>query len=135
MAKIKSRVTVTGLSDALQAELDNYRASTQEAVDACSWRAADRLREITKATAPVGARKKFKRSIDVKEVYKDRGKYAGRTYVWYVKPPDHRLTHLLVHGHATKDGGRTKADPFLQNAIDQVTPEYLADVEDALKWN
>lgn len=134
MAKIKSRVTIAGLSDALQAELDSYRASTQEAVDACSWRAADRLRQITQATAPVGVRKKFKRSIAVKEIYKTRGKYAGRTYVWYVKPPDHRLTHLLVHGHATKDGGRTKPDPFLQNAIDRVTPEYLEEVEDALKW-
>lgn len=134
MAKIQSRVTITGLSEALQAELDNYRASTQEAVDACSYRAADRLRQITKATAPEGVRKKFKRSIDVKEIYKTRGKYAGRTYVWYVKPPDHRLTHLLVHGHATKDGGRTKADPFLKNAIDRVTPEYLEEVEDALKW-
>lgn len=134
MAKITSRVTVAGLSDAMQAELENYRASTQEAVDACSYRAAARLREITKATAPVGVRKKFRRSIDVKEIYKTRGKIAGRTYVWHVKPPDHRLTHLLVHGHATKDGGRTKADPFLQNAIDQVTPDYLAEVEDALKW-
>lgn len=133
MANI-SRVTVVGLSEALQAHFDDYRASTQEAVDACSWRAADRLREITKATAPVGARKKFKRSIAVKEVYKARGKYAGRTYVWYVKPPDYRLTHLLVHGHATKDGGRTNPNPFLQNAIDRVTPEYLEEVEDALKW-
>ena len=134
MAKIKSRVTVTGLSEALQAELDNYRADTQEAVDACSWRAADRLRRITRATAPVGSRKKFKRSIAVKEIYKDRGKYAGRTYVWHVKPPDHRLTHLLVHGHATKDGDRTKSNPFLQNAIDEITPQYLEEVEDALKW-
>lgn len=134
MAKIKSRVTVTGLSEALQAELDNYRADTQEAVDACSWRAADRLRRITRATAPVGSRKKFKRSIAVKEIYKDRGKYAGRTYVWHVKSPDHRLTHLLVHGHATKDGDRTKANPFLQNALDEITPQYLEEVEDALKW-
>lgn len=134
MGKIKSRVTVAGLSEALQAELDNYRADTQEAVDACSWRAADRLRQITRATAPVGSRGKFKRSIAIKEIYKDRGKYAGRTYVWHVKPPDHRLTHLLVHGHATEDGGRTKANPFLQNAIDEITPQYLEEVEDALKW-
>jgi hypothetical protein len=134
MGKVQSRVSVAGLGEALRAELNNYRADTQEAVDACSWRAADRLREITKATAPVGVRKKFRRRIAVKEIYKMRGKYAGRTYVWHVKSPDHRLTHLLVHGHATKDGGRTKANPFLQKAIDEVTPLYLEEVEDALKW-
>lgn len=134
MGKLKSRVSAVGLGKALQAELDSYNAYTQEAVDACSRRAADRLLKITKATAPKGFRKKFRRSIAIKEVYKQRGKYAGRTYIWYVKPPDHRLTHLLVHGHATKNGGRTKADPFLKDAIDQVEAEYIEEVEDALKW-
>ena len=36
-------------------------------------------------------------------------------------------------GHATKDGKRTKANPFLKNAIDQVLPEYEAAVEEAIK--
>lgn len=134
MAKVKSRVTAVGLSEALQTTLDDYNAHVLEGVDGASWRAADRLRKLTKATAPVGYRRKFKRSIAVKEIYKSRGRFAGRTYVWYVKPPDHRLTHLLVHGHATKNGGRTKANPFLQNAIDQIIPEYIQEVEDALKW-
>ena len=134
MAKINSRVTAVGLAEALQTTLDNYNAYVREGVDGASWRAADKLRKLTQATAPKGHRKKFRRSIAVKEIYKNRGKYAGRTYVWYVKPPDHRLTHLLVHGHATRDGDRTKANPFLQNAIDQVTPEYIEEVEDALKW-
>jgi hypothetical protein len=134
MSNIKSRVEVTGLTEALQTTLDDYSAKVLEGVDGASYRAADKLLKLTKATAPVGFRKKFRRSIAVKEIYKDRGKYRGRTYVWHVKPPDHRLTHLLVHGHATKDGGRTKADPFLQNALDKVVPEYLEEVEDALKW-
>lgn len=134
MSKVNSRVQITGLTEALQATLDDYSAKVLEGVDGASWRAADKLRQLTQANAPVGVRKKFKRSIAIKEIYKERGKYRGRTYVWHVKPPDHRLTHLLVHGHATKDGGRTKADPFLQNAIDQVAPEYVKEVEDALKW-
>ena len=134
MAKIGSHVKVEGLGKELTQMLDQYNMDVLEGLDGASYRAADRLMEITKATAPVGYRKKFRRSIAVREVYKSRGKYAGRTYVWYVKPPDHRLTHLLVHGHATRDGGRTKADPFLQNALEQVTPQYIKEVEDALKW-
>lgn len=134
MAKITSRVSVPELDAALQQTLQNYNAHILEGLDGASYRAVDRLVKITKATAPVGYRKKFKRSISFKEIYKTKGKYAGRTYVWYVKPPNHRLTHLLVHGHATRDGGRTKADPFLQNALEQVTPQYIEDVEDALKW-
>ena len=53
--------------------------------------------------------------------------------MWYVKAPDHRLTHLLVRGHATKDGGRTKADPFLENALDVVLPEYEQNAREAVK--
>ena len=134
MAKIVSRVTVPELGAALQQVLDNYTLDVLEGVDGASYRAADRLCEITRATAPVGYRKKFKRSISFKEIYKTKGKYAGRTYVWFVKPPDHRLTHLLVNGHATRNGKRTKANPFLQNAVDEVIPKYIDEVEDALKW-
>ena len=56
-----------------------------------------------------------------------------KRYIWYVKAPDHRLTHLLVHGHATRNGGRTKANPFLKNALDDVLPEYERAVEEAVK--
>lgn len=55
------------------------------------------------------------------------------SYVWHVKAPDYRLTHLLVHGHATKDGGRTKGNPFLANALAQVLPEYERKVEEVLR--
>jgi hypothetical protein len=60
-------------------------------------------------------------------------KRGQKRFIWHVKAPDYRLTHLLVKGHATKDGGRTKANPFLQNALDQVLPEYEKEVEEAVK--
>ena len=56
-----------------------------------------------------------------------------KKFVWHVKAPDYRLTHLLVHGHATKTGGRTKADPFLHKALDVVLPEYEQAVKEACK--
>ena len=63
------------------------------------------------------------------------GGHRGRTIraTWYVKAPDYRLTHLIVHGHATKDGGRTRGNPFLKNALDEVLPEYEREVEEVLK--
>lgn len=133
MAKV-SRVTAVGLSKVLQTTLEDYSFDVLEAVDGAGSIAIQELVRITKATAPVGYRKKFRRSIAWDEIYKSKGKFAGSTFVWYVKPPDHRLTHLLVHGHATKDGGRTKADPFLANALEQVEKLYIEYVEDALKW-
>ena len=89
-----------------------------------------KLVKRTKASAPVGERGKFKKAIAMKE--EDAGN-GSKKFIWYVKPPEHRLTHLLVHGHATKDGGRTKANPFLKNEVDVVLPEYEQAVEEVIK--
>lgn len=115
---------------AIERELTLYHQDVTKKVDKLSESAAKDLVKKTKATAPVGARGSFKKNIASKQVVKGK---RGSTYAWYVKAPDYRLTHLLVHGHATRDGGRTKADPFLQNAVDEVLPKYEKDVEEVLK--
>ena len=125
-----SRVTVTGLGDAIRQTLTLYHQDVNEAIDECSKNAAKDLVKKTKATAPVGYRGSFKRNISSKQLTKSLN---GSTYVWYVKAPDYRLTHLLVHGHETRDGGRTDGNPFLQNALDSVLPEYIRAVEEAVK--
>ena len=100
-----------------------------EAIDAAGDKAVKALVKQTKATAPKD-RGEFRKAISGKRLEKtDR----GSTFVWFARAPFHRLTHLLVHGHATKDGGRTKADPFLKNALDEVLPEYEKDVKEALQ--
>lgn len=120
----------SALAAAISQELEVYHADIIEKLDAAGDAAVKKLVKLTKATAPKGARGSYKRSIASKRVEKtDR----GSTYAWYVKPPDHRLTHLLVHGHATKDGGRTKADPFLKDALDTVLPEYEEAAKEAIQ--
>lgn len=97
------------------------------------------LVEITKSTAPVGRREgQYRDSItaDYSRLHKKRGGggYKGRAIAstWYVKAPDYRLTHLLIHGHATKNGGRTAANPFLRNATEKVVAEYEQKVQEVL---
>lgn len=129
-----AKVTIT--PDRLRAAIDEQLTIYREGVD-------DRLREVTrqhmtdlvkktKATAPKGKRGSFRKNIagDFRGLKK-----GGRNIkaTWYVKAPDYRLTHLLVHGHAKKNGGRTKADPFLHNALNEVLPSYEKAVEEAVK--
>lgn len=134
MSKTTRRVTIPELGKALSQTLEDYTLDVLEGVDGAGMNAIQELVRITKATAPVGSRKKFKRSIAWDEINKTRGKFAGRTFVWYVKPPEHRLTHLLVRPHPTKNGGYTKGNLFLHKAVEQVERQYIEDVEDALKW-
>lgn len=118
----------TYLAEALQAELESYSQSVTERVNAAGAEAIKKLKKLTKASAPV-ASGSYRKNIATTEQTNERG---VQSHIWYVKKPDHRLTHLLVHGHATKNGGRTKADPFLKNALATVLPEYEEQVKEAL---
>ena len=119
------------LGEALQEELTIYGESVTERVNNAASEAIQKLVKLTRQTAPKGVRngKKFASSIASQETVKPR----GNEYTWYVKAPNYRLTHLLVHGHATRDGGRTKANPFLRNALNEVLPEFERQVEEAVK--
>lgn len=110
--------------------MDNYHEDVLDKVDAASEKAVKSLVKKTKATAPVGDRRSFKKNIASKRVEKTLN---SSVYAWYVKAPDYRLTHLLVHGHAKVNGGRTRADPFLENALEEVLPEYEKEVKEAIK--
>jgi hypothetical protein len=118
------------LDKALEEQLGIYHADVLEGINEAAANAVKKLVKLTKANAPKGARGSFKKSITSKLLEKNA---RGCKHLWYVKGPDARLTHLLVHGHATKDGGRTKADPFLENALDVVLPEYEEQVKEAIK--
>lgn len=123
-------VKADSLGAAIGKELTLYGKEVVDRVDKISENSAKQLVKLTRATAPEGARGDFKKSIASKCLVK---KVTGSTYVWYVKAPNHRLTHLLVHGHATKDGGRTRSSPFLSNALDTVLPEYEKAIKEAIK--
>ena len=91
----------------------------------------------TKASAPIGRRQgQYKKNItaDYSGTKRSARGLRGQNVhaTWYVRAPDYRLTHLLVNGHATNNGDRTTPDPFLQNAVDHILPEYERKVEEIL---
>ena len=117
------------LGAAIREELTIYHKNVVEGLDAAGDKAVKALAKKTKATAPKD-RGEYRKAISSKLLKKSS---RGSTFVWFVKAPYYRLTHLLVRGHEKRNGGRTRADPFLQNALDQVLPEYEKDVKEALQ--
>lgn len=118
------------LGAAIREELTLYSRAVQDGVNNAGRESMKKLVKLTKATAPVGYRAKFKKSITYVET---PGVHGSTKFTWGAKAPEHRLVHLVTKGHATKDGGRTKANPFLQNALDTVLPEYERKVEEVVK--
>lgn len=113
---------------AIEEELTTYHKDVLARVNLASEEAVKALVKKTKATAPKRSGR-FRKNIASKKILGDH----GNRYVWHVKAPDYRLTHLLVHGHAKKNGGRVKGDPFLANALDEVLPAYEEAVKEAVK--
>lgn len=116
------------LGAAIEQELTTYHRDVLTRVNMAGEDAVKALVRKTKATAPKKTGR-FRRNIASKKILGD----CGNRYVWHVKAPDYRLTHLLVHGHAKENGGRVKGDPFLANALEEVLPAYEEAVKEAVK--
>lgn len=105
MAKIKSRDLTRAIQDVLEEYVEEVTEITKETVDDVTKEAL----KAVKKNAPVktGA---YKRSIKSKTQYES---LTEKRNVIYAK--DHGgLTHLLEYGHATQNGGRTKAFPHFK---------------------
>lgn len=118
------------LGAAIAEELTLYHENLTKKVNNLSKKAAKDLVKKTRATAPVGATGNFSKGITSKLKKTTRG---CETYVWGGAGKAGRFTHLLVHGHETKDGGRASGNSFLVDAMDEVLPEYENNVEEAIR--
>ena len=119
----------TDLGHAIEQELTTYHRNVIDRVNLAGEDAAKALVQKTKQTAPKksGA---FRRAITYK--VSENLATGDKRFIWGAKSPHHRLTHLLVHGHAKQNGGRVEGDPFLKNALDEVLQAYENAVEEAI---
>lgn len=124
-------INVDQLSEAISQTLDSYNRKIIDTTKNEAAKAMDRLVKETKATAPVGRRRKhYKNSITSRKEWESP---VGVEHVWYVKGPDYRLSHLLENGHATKSGGRVEGLHFIKNAADPIIEDYQKAIEEACK--
>ena len=112
------------LSEAIAKELTIYHDNVITRVNEAGETAIKKLVKRTKATAPK-LTGDYVKHISSKTETGPR----GNRYIWYVKSPEHRLTHLLIKKHAH----RTTPDPFLANAVNEVLPDYENAVEEAVQ--
>lgn len=128
-----NRVTLEDLGAAIAQELTLYQQGVQDRVNKAGRKAIKEVERKTKDTAPFNAQAYHQHYVDTIATKTEKGRTGDETHTWYAKGAGGRLTHLLVHGHETRDGGRTSGDPFLQNALDDVLPDYEREVEEAAK--
>lgn len=126
----KSTIDPSDLGAAIAEQFKLYHRDVVEKVNAAGERAANKLVKLTKTTAPKLTGDYAK---NITYTTEETAATGDKKFIWGVKAPHYRLTHLLVNGHPTSTGGRTRSDPFLKDALDVVLPEYEKEVEEALE--
>lgn len=136
----KDKISIDDLADAIGERLRVYQGETAHKVLNVTQKTMKRFVKITKQTAPrqtADPKRKgtlragtFARAI--RSTVEDNG-ITGSKGIWYVGGKEYSLTHLLVNGHQLRQGGRTKGDPFLENALESVADEYIKGIEEAVK--
>lgn len=126
----KTSIKATDLGEALAEQLELYHDDVIEKVNAAGEKAIKKLVKLTRKAAPIRSGD-YRKSLTYTAT--ENPATGDKEFTWGAKAPHHRLTHLLVKGHPTPDGGRTRSDPFLENALETVLPEYEKEVEEALK--
>jgi len=138
MNRNQKLISPENLGSAIVEGLELYRHSVRLTVDRCGAKAINNLARKTKDTAPFNAKHHGRHYVDCIATKKTVDRTNGNTYTWYVKAPCHRLTHLLVDGHRIVDSkgnevGHASPNPFLKNAVEEVTEQYQNDVIEAVK--
>lgn len=118
-----STVKMTGLADEIMHCLNEYTDEVIEALDKAEESLAEEGVQELKKTSP---RKtgKYARSWTQK---KFRTKH-----VIHSKKPRYRLTHLLEHGHAKRNGGRVAAITHIKPVEDKLMKEIPKKIKEAL---
>ena len=104
------------LSKALENYADDISAEVEEVANKVGKEAVNELEQ----TSPRGARKEYCKGWRLKKDKKGKNIYTIKIH----NKTDYQLTHLLEFGHATKNGGRTKAQPHIRPVEKKYSEEF-----------
>lgn len=124
MAELK--IGAQDFSKAVENTLKEYGLSVTLRMNEAVEKVGNNAAEVLKKTSPKNKgdyRKGWKCKVE-----KDP---LNTTAIVYNAKKAH-LTHLLENGHATRNGGRTKAQPHIKPAEEQAIKDYIQAAKEAI---
>lgn len=117
------------LQNEIMKYLTEYREDIQEDVEEVTDKVTKEARDELKQTSPKGYRGRYCKGWAVKLQKKHKLRYEK--VIW--NKTDYQLTHLLEFGHATRNGGRTKAIPHIRPVEEKYNQKFVDLVEEKIR--
>ncbi len=121
-------VSVDGLAGAISNTLQQYSDAVIDGVKKAEDITAKECKESLEADSPVGATGKYKKGWKV-TVTADTPLEKHTV----IHNKEYRLTHLLENGHATRNGGRTKAQPHIKPNEEKANAAFEKRVKEVIR--
>ena len=125
---MSKNVEIGGLAAAVMEQLEEYADLTTEGMKKAVTDAGKAIRKEIKASAPSGTGK-YAKSWQAKKTAES----ATSLEVTVCSPSRYHLAHLLEHGHAKANGGRTAARPHIAPAEEKGIEQLERDIERCIK--
>lgn len=136
MKSLYQNIKINNLTPTIKKMLNSEASRITEEVKKLSETTAQELTKNTKKDAPVYT-KEFKKHIANKKI---RETSTNVIYVWYVKDPEYRITHLIAKGHKLvvgsgshnrnpKEVGKTRANDFLEKNVVDAQKKFIRGVK------
>ena len=122
------KVSIDQLASAVMDGLNEYADLAADNVKKAVKKAGNTVKQDINSSAPVRTGK-YARSWRTKTTKETSQSLEVTVY----SPSRYMLAHLLEHGHAKRNGGRTRAIPHIAPAEEHGEEELLQDIERALR--
>jgi len=120
------------LSKAILDYLNDYKEDIEEDVQQTTDEVLKEAKKELQETSPrdgIARKTKYYKGWAIKSKTKRNGKYTK--VIW--NKTNYQLTHLLEFGHATRNGGRTKAIPHIRPVEEKYKVEFVDRLEKKIK--
>lgn len=115
-------------AQAVKEYLEIYVEDIGETVEETSTQIGKEARDELKQTSPKKTGK-YAKGWTVRKDKKNKNYYTVK--VW--NRTDYQLTHLLEFGHATRNGGRTKAIPHIRPVEEKYKDKFEKQLKDKIR--